>query len=325
MGLFKPIWESKDPEKIRSFIEKTDRKYYLPSEQEKLSGIALHCAFPELQLMAVKAIKDPAVLESTMLGAAEKGDDKIVRAIIDTGNPAIRRAALRTGNPQLISIIALKTKTLLDWNKESRYFEPLLSLPGFENVVSHYNRLKQSDENAVIAAARREKDAARREAEKRRREEFLRDPQKKLRVALGKPTEIKLWKEYFACDDYSQKLRQISETMRDLPWVNYIPKNVLKRMVEECSDRHRRRGYYSNGIRDNRVFEDLKYVCHTIYESRNDLRSEVLSLDRFLLFEGAEGEEVNDGTMWLEEIPSLTLSLKPIGEDEVDIAVVEAQ
>lgn len=317
MRLFKPIWESKDPEKIRSFIEKTDRKYYLPSEQEKLSGIALQSAFPELQLMAVKAIKDPAVLESTRLGAAEKGDDKIARAIIDTGNPAIRSAAIRTGNPKLIAIVALKTKTLQEWNANNRYFEPLLSLPGYENVVSHYNRLKQDDENVNQAIAQRE-------VEKRRREEFLRKPQEKLRKALGKPTEKKLWKEYFASNDNTQKLCQISETMRDLPWVNYIPENALKRMVEECSARHMRGGYYSNGIRNNRVFEDLKYVCQTIYQSRNDLRSEVLSLDGYLLFEGCEGKEVNDGTTWLEEIPSLTLSLKPKGEDEVDIAVLES-
>lgn len=41
MGFFKPVWESRDPEKVRGFAEQTDRRVCRPSQRRKLSWIAL--------------------------------------------------------------------------------------------------------------------------------------------------------------------------------------------------------------------------------------------------------------------------------------------
>ena len=131
---------------------------------------------------------------------------------------------------------------------------------------------------------------------------------------LPEETIKSLWRLYFKdCDSFA--LTEIAERISDLPWLEHMPKNALKKMVSAC--RHFRS---ESGI----VLEELNYVFKTIYRDRKEMRKDVLALDGFLMYEGNEREEVelSDDTRVIEASPSLTLSVKPTEDDSVEVSLI---
>ena len=211
MGLFKQIWE-KDPDKIRRFIG--NARSTVLADQRKLAGIALRCADPDLRHAAAKKMSDPSVRASAMKEAREKGDLETVQAIIDGEyyksicSSMLFSAVVRAGDMESLSLLALRIKSLVEWNNHAKELEPLLSKPGFDDAVTHYNQLKKIEEKEAAAQLRREKKLAedrRREEEQKKLEEkkrvrknnLLFYPGKVLSVFADETEERRIWEEYY--------------------------------------------------------------------------------------------------------------------------------
>lgn len=321
MGLFKPIWESKNPDKIQRFIEYSHDMN--PEEQKKLSGIALHCSFPELRYAAAKKLKDPALRVTTIMEAKKNGDIKTVQAFIDSINYSIFNdgifiAAVKNGDLELLSMLAMKIKTLSDWNLNKKELEPLLNSPGFDDAVSHYNELKRIDNEAKREIARQKRE----EANKKKHDAFLRNPVEQLREEAGKQSERKLWQEWYEYEllkSPNRILLMLKRELSDLNWSAFFPKGAVRKTVLDRNFDYDTTDYLNGDYYNvEKALKDLEFFLRTLYDQRDDLREEVLSLNDTLFYKGrrAGGKNlIDDWTISWDSLPPYKLSVFLIGND----------
>ena len=318
MSLFKPIWESNNPDKVRKFIANSSSMS--ESDQTKLSKIALLCDFHELRPVAIKRMKDSELKVSTMIQAKKNGDMETVQALLDSGNSFIQRSVLTSGDLELISLLALKVKTLSEWNINRAEYEPLLHTPGFDRAKAHYAELKEIDNEEKRAIARQK----RQETEKKKHDEFLRDPQEALIKAAGKPSEKKLWAEWLAFqfnDSPKQLYWKLTHEFKDLNWFKYFPKEYLRKAILDSSE------YYTDDefYRTEDAQRDLNFFLQTLYEQREELREEILALNAATFYAGRLGGQkqmIDDWWIYWEPLPPYRLSVLP-AEDKLQIHLDE--
>ena len=97
-----------------------------------------------------------------IMEAREKGDHETAQAKIDSlsghsgwiTDSELFDAAVDTGDLELLSMLAVKIRTLGEWNRRGKALEPLLNTPGFEDVVSHYEELKSEAEKRAEQQAK---------------------------------------------------------------------------------------------------------------------------------------------------------------------------
>ena len=303
MGLFGPIWESKNTEKIRRRIGRT-------SDQSLLSSIALYCSDPELRKLAAARISNYEIAASTMLKASKNGDLETAHVILRDGRWMFQ-TVVQSGDLDLLSMLALKTKDMSEWTKE---FDPLLSTPGFEAVSEHYRQLQTVADEKKRAITRQK----RKEAEEKRHAAFIRDPIKSLTDAAGKSTEKKLWKEWYEyqlSQPQNNLLFMITHSMQSLSWDKVFPAGALEKIALYSA-----KAYGSEGRFDTQEAEkDLKYLLQTLLDRREDLQEEILRLDGVYFYSGEKASTVNFGDHhedWLvtfDAVPAYKISVQITG------------
>lgn len=320
VSLFKPIWESNNPDKIRKFIANSHSMN--ESDQTKLSKIALLCDFHELRSTAIKRMRDSELKVSTMMQAKKNGDMETVQALLDSGNSYIQRCVLKSEDLELISLLALKEKTLSEWNKNRAEYEPLLNTPGFDRAKAHYNELKEIDNEEKRAIARQK----RQETEKKKHDEFLRDPQAGLIKAAGKPAEKKLWAEWLAFqfnDSPEQLYWKLTHEFKDLNWFKYFPKEYLRKAILDSSESYTDNYFF----RTEDAQRDLNIFLQTLYEQREELREEILALNAATFYSGRAGggkQMIDDWWIYWDPLPPYRLSVFT-AEDKLQIHLDEMQ
>ena len=313
MGLFGPIWESRNTEKIRRRIAGT-------GDQRLLSNIALYCRDPELRKLAAARISSYEIAASTLLEAGKKGDLETASVILRDGRWMFN-TVVQSGDLKLLSILALNTKNMDEWTKE---YDPLLSAPGFEAVSEHYRQIKAVADEKKRALARQK----RKETEAKRHEELIRDPIKRLTEAAGKPSEKKLWKEWYEYQlslPQNDRLCMIARSMQGLPWDRFFPAGALEKIALYSA-----KPYGSEDLfRTQEAEEDLSYLLQTLSDSREDLREEILRLDGSYFYSGKKASTVNFGDHhedWLvtfDAVPAYRLCVS-FQENRCDVHLEEA-
>ena len=279
MGLFGPIWESRNTDRIRKCIART-------GDERLLSEIALRCKDPEMRKAAAMRIRDAGIREVAMLEAQKNGDIGTARILLGDGRGMLR-AVIQSGNPELLSVLALRTRNMAEWRKE---FDPLLSAPGFEAVTEHYKEIKKAADEEKRAIARQKQ----KEAEEKKREALLRNPVRVLKDAAGKASEKKLWKEWY---EYQLSLPQnnllftITHPMRSLPWHAFFPAGALEKIALYAAKPYGGEGQF----RTKEAEKDMQYLLQTLYDGREDLRGEILRMDGVWFFSGKKASSVNFG------------------------------
>lgn len=291
MAFFKPIWEKKQ-DVILNFIYRADIR--ISKDLRKLSEIVLYCSSPEIRTAAIKKLPDSDIKASIMLEAEKTERFEIVRAIIDSWNYSncsvcrspLFTAAKTSADLELLSLLAMKVDTLQEWENHVEIFDPLLDNPGHDSVVCHYNELKRIADEEKKAIARQK----RIEAEKKRHDAFVLHPQDELARATGKRSEKKLWQEWY---DYQLSnspdnlLLVLKSELKDLNWTAFFPKGAIRNTVlrgeQYVNDNWH--GSYDT----ERALDDMRFFLGTLYEQREDLREEILSLNGVLFYAGRKG------------------------------------
>lgn len=332
MDFFKPIWE-KHPDKIRAFIERAQEKD--AACQRKLAQIALHCPDPELRLRAAKRLREPSEKALLLKTAREKEDAEIIQAIISAEDARydnicstrLFSAVVKAKDLGSLALLALRIRSLNEWNRHAKELQPLLDHPGFEEVLSHYENLKRIDEEEE---KERKREVAKKKSEEKRqirKNKLLFYPDTVLSEPKNPAQEEKLWKEYYACqleESFCSILFHASHALKTLPWYVYFPEGAVRKAVLD-SNRH-----YAgdNGFRAKDAERELNAFLGILYEKREDLRDEILTLNGEEYFEGREGSTVNFGDHhgdWFvsfDPIPSFLLSVACQGK-ELEIHLAE--
>ena len=313
MGLFGPIWESRNTDKIRKRIART-------ADDSLLANIALRCADPELRQSAARRIRNPGIRERTMLQACKNGDTETAVILLGSGYEMLD-AAVRSGDPALLSVLALRTRNLGEWVKE---FDALLTEPGYEAAAAHYQELKQAADEEKRAIARQK----RKEAEEKRRDALIRDPVRTLTAASGKASEKKLWKEWY---DHQLSLPQnnllytIANSMQSLPWYRYFPAGALEKIALYAAKPYGGEGQFHTSGAES----DTLYLLQTLYDTREDLRDEIPRLDGAWFYSGDRASAVNFGDHhedWLvtfDAVPAYRLSVS-VSQDRCGVRLTES-
>lgn len=133
MGLFTPIWQSKNADKVRRFIERSN-------DQKKLANIALHSPVAELRTAAARRVTDPEQIVRTASAAEARGDRDTAEAVTAavTDPRLLRRLVNAVPNtalsrqPQFIS----RSSDLLESSLQYRLFRRIED----EDVLSEFVR-----------------------------------------------------------------------------------------------------------------------------------------------------------------------------------------
>lgn len=315
MSLFKPIWENKNPEKIRKYIDKARSSN--PYDQRALSEIALKCPYPDMRHAAAKKLNKTHYRISTITEAKKNGDLETVNVIIDGRGDwsDLYRAAHQAGDLELLSMLSLRTKTLEEWNRHREGFGPVLTKQGFDDAKSHYQALKSVEDEARREAARKKREAAKKKAH----DAFLRNPREALIKAASKPSEKKLWREWF--DDQfsaspSEVFFKVKHELKDLDWSSFFPIEYARQTILDCAERYAGEGYYAVESAE----QDLNCFIQTLFEKRTEMREEILSLNGTLFYAGRESYAVNFGDhhedwfVTFDALPAYRLLLSASGD-----------
>lgn len=299
MDFFKPIWQKKDPRKIRKFIDSTN-------DQEMLSKIVLNCISFDMKDCA--AAKMTAQVKcTTMLEANKQGNSDAIKAIMRT-EPLLSlrastlfQAVVKSGDLELLSLFALRRKYLSEWNECKAEFQILLDAPGFDEVKKHYAELKENAEREVELIKKQneenrkaEANERRREAERKKRDAFLIDPRETLSKAAGKPSEKNLWIQWF---DYwlpkqpDRVFYELTHNMRDLEWSSFFPVDQFEHVLLRSAHRYDKEGYF----RSEEAEKDISIFLNKLYSQRAEAREAICLLNGLLYFEGRKGSTVNFG------------------------------
>ncbi|MBO2517384.1 MAG: hypothetical protein CW338_08955 [Clostridiales bacterium] len=246
-----------------------------------------------------------------------------VQAIIDKRNPGSSICesdlffyVVESKDMELLSLLAMRVKTYSEWNLRKKELEPLLELPGFDEVRSHYAVLKQADDEAKREAAKEK----RKETEMKNHKEFLQNPREKLEKAAGKTKENKLWKEWYEYQYNTEPQRIIGmvlHDLKDLDWAGHFPAEYLADTVVKSSGNYVGENDYSK----KSAGKDIRLLLKTLYEKREDMREAILALNGILYYEGREAFKVNFGDShedWFvdfDPLPAYKLSVYMSGSE----------
>ncbi len=291
MAFFKPMWERKTDVIIKFIYRANIRR---TNDLRNLSDIILYCSTPDVRAKAIKKLPDGDIKVSIMLKARKNGNLEVVKAIIDSWNynncsvccSPLFAAAQGADDPELLSLLALKVKTLKEWEDHWDVFNPLLENPGHDKLVSHHNELKKIDDEEKKAIAQQKRE----EAKKKRYDAFLLHPKEELTKAAGKRSEKKLWQEWY---DYQLKktpnniLYELTGELKNLNWAAFFPEGAVKSTAL--------RGelyvvdYLDCSFDTAKAKNDLRFFLGSLYDQREDMRKEILSLNGELFYAGRKG------------------------------------
>ena len=299
MDFFKPIWEKKNPRKIRKYIDSTN-------DQEMLSRITLNCEVYDLKSYAASKLTMEAKYAAMLEAKKQKNIDSI-KAIMRTETAytleasALFQKVVHSGDLELLSLYALRSRSFSEWNECEAEFQILLDAPGFDEVKTHYAELKENAEReAELIKKQNEEDRKakakerRREAERKKHDAFLIDPRIALSKAAGKLSEKNLWNQWF---DYwltkqpDHIFYELTHNMRDLEWSRIFPLDQLERVLLQSAHRYNEEGCF----RCKEAEKDISIFLNTLYSQRPEAQETICLLNGLLYFKGQEGFTINFG------------------------------
>ena len=208
----------------------------------------------------------------------------------ETGTLILKVCGERTQDPEILSRYAFTVRdyTSDKWEKE---FSALLASEKYgaqardfleKITVEEEKELERKNQENQKKQLQREKAQIKREKE----EAFLKDPFKDLTECAGKKKEASLWKKWFTDQlgkEQNDLLYFLSHRLNNLAWSRYFPAGAVADAVQKSNKK------YLEGEDRFSIEEaecDLRYILTTLYQEREELRADILTLDDSIFYKG---------------------------------------